>query len=42
MVKPLSSYRHLLKEKADVWAVGPVGLIRHYTGGPAWVPPNVA
>ena len=23
MVKPLASYRHLLKEKADVWAVGP-------------------
>jgi ADP-dependent NAD(P)H-hydrate dehydratase / NAD(P)H-hydrate epimerase len=23
MVKPVASYRHLLKEKADVWAVGP-------------------
>src|SRR5215472_7051543 len=23
MVKPIASYRHLLKEKADVWAVGP-------------------
>jgi NAD(P)H-hydrate repair Nnr-like enzyme with NAD(P)H-hydrate dehydratase domain len=23
MVKPLKSYRDLLKEKADVWAVGP-------------------
>jgi ADP-dependent NAD(P)H-hydrate dehydratase / NAD(P)H-hydrate epimerase len=23
MVKPITSYRHLLKEKADVWAVGP-------------------
>ena len=23
MVKPLASYRHLLKEKADVWAIGP-------------------
>jgi len=23
MVKPVTSYRHLLKEKADVWAVGP-------------------
>jgi ADP-dependent NAD(P)H-hydrate dehydratase / NAD(P)H-hydrate epimerase len=23
MVKPFASYRHLLKEKADVWAVGP-------------------
>jgi hydroxyethylthiazole kinase-like uncharacterized protein yjeF len=23
MVKPIASYRHLLKEKVDVWAVGP-------------------
>ena len=23
MVKPVASYRHLLKEKADVWAIGP-------------------
>jgi ADP-dependent NAD(P)H-hydrate dehydratase / NAD(P)H-hydrate epimerase len=23
MVKPVASYRHLLKEKADVWALGP-------------------
>ena len=23
MVKPITSYRHLLKEKVDVWAVGP-------------------
>jgi NAD(P)H-hydrate epimerase len=23
MIKPVASYRHLLKEKADVWAVGP-------------------
>jgi ADP-dependent NAD(P)H-hydrate dehydratase / NAD(P)H-hydrate epimerase len=23
MVKPVASYRHLLKEKADVWAMGP-------------------
>ena len=23
MVKPVTSYRHLLKEKIDVWAVGP-------------------
>jgi len=23
MVKPIASYRHLLKERADVWAVGP-------------------
>jgi hydroxyethylthiazole kinase-like uncharacterized protein yjeF len=23
MVKPVASYRHLLKERADVWAVGP-------------------
>jgi hydroxyethylthiazole kinase-like uncharacterized protein yjeF len=23
MVRPVTSYRHLLKEKADVWAVGP-------------------
>ena len=23
MVKPVASYRHLLKEKVDVWAVGP-------------------
>src|SRR5206468_12847744 len=23
MVKPIASYRHLLKEKADVWALGP-------------------
>ena len=23
MVKPVASYRHLLKEKSDVWAVGP-------------------
>jgi NAD(P)H-hydrate epimerase len=23
MVKPIASYRHLLKQKADVWAVGP-------------------
>jgi len=31
MVKPLKSYRDLLKEKADVWAVGP-GLGKSHAG----------
>lgn len=30
MVKPIASYRHLLKEKADVWAIGP-GLGKSHT-----------
>ena len=29
MVKPVASYRQLLKEKADVWAIGP-GLGKSY------------
>ena len=31
MVKPVASYRHLLKEKVDVWAVGP-GLGKSHAG----------
>ena len=31
MVKPVASYRHLLKEKVDVWAVGP-GIGKSHAG----------